>query len=109
MYILSTLLGENNTTLDKIPFSIDKFQQCYTMKSRQNTMIVVERRKKEVEIMNGLELLTARKKKGLTQLRLSMVLPISRESISKYERGRQIPDDIAEMFKEVLSSRKIGY
>lgn len=43
----------------------------------------------------GEELAKARKRKGLSQEKLALELPVSRESLAKYEIGsRKIPDDI---------------
>lgn len=43
----------------------------------------------------GEELAKARKRKGLTQEELAWKLPVSRESLAKYEIGtRKIPDDL---------------
>jgi len=43
----------------------------------------------------GEELAKARKRKGLSQEKLALELPVSRESLAKYEIGtRNIPDDL---------------
>jgi transcriptional regulator with XRE-family HTH domain len=51
----------------------------------------------------GVELAKARKRQGLTQEQLSYDLPVSRESIAKYETGaRKLPEDLRRSVAEAV-------
>lgn len=55
-YILPTRLVENNKRDKKIQISIDKLQQCYTMKLRQNTMKYIKNVEKGGEMMINIKI-----------------------------------------------------
>jgi transcriptional regulator with XRE-family HTH domain len=60
-----------------------------------------------MKVMEGEELASARKRKGLTQHQLSFKLPISRESIAKYETGRQrFPKDLRSITAEAIDDEE---
>ncbi|GAA0313585.1 hypothetical protein GCM10008967_00080 [Bacillus carboniphilus] len=58
----------------------------------------------------GEEIGNARKRQGLTQEELSMKLPISRESISKYEKGgRSVPKDMRKHIAEGIDDTELYF
>ncbi|MCP3741432.1 helix-turn-helix transcriptional regulator [Rossellomorea sp. BNER] len=60
-----------------------------------------------MKVMEGKELASARKRQGLTQQQLSFKLPISRESIAKYETGRQrFPKDLRAITAEAIDDEE---
>jgi transcriptional regulator with XRE-family HTH domain len=60
-----------------------------------------------MKVMEGEELASARKRKGITQQQLSLKLPISRESIAKYETGRQhFPKDLRALTAEAIDDEE---
>jgi transcriptional regulator with XRE-family HTH domain len=60
-----------------------------------------------MKVKEGEELASARKRQGLTQQQLSFKLPISRESIAKYETGRQgFPKDLRSITAEAIDDEE---
>jgi transcriptional regulator with XRE-family HTH domain len=60
-----------------------------------------------MKVKEGEELASARKRQGLTQQQLSFKLPISRESIAKYETCRQgFPKDLRSITAEAIDDEE---
>jgi transcriptional regulator with XRE-family HTH domain len=58
----------------------------------------------------GEELAMARKRQGLTQEQLALELPVSRESIAKYETGaRRLPEDLRRPIAQTIDDEEFYF
>ncbi len=58
----------------------------------------------------GKEVAMARKRKGITQEQLSLEIPVSRESLAKYEtEQRRLPEDLRKCITEGIDDATVVF
>lgn len=58
----------------------------------------------------GKEVAMARKRKGITQEQLSLEIPVSRESLAKYETEQQrLPEDLQKCITEGINDPQLFF